>query len=138
MSKKLVEMLGVDSTDPDWLAAVDDADVLMDLIKALVDRRRELGLVQQEVAERMETTQSAVSDFERLGGDPKLSTLQRYARAINARLGVRLEERDGMGEWCEIGSGSLSGLWTDPPSIPNVAFITRAPHVTSKQFALSA
>lgn len=37
----------------------------------------------------METTQSAVSDLERGTADPQLSTLQRYARAVGARVVVR-------------------------------------------------
>jgi transcriptional regulator with XRE-family HTH domain len=32
----------------------------------------------------MDTTQSTVSNFERMGGDPKLSTVLRYAEAIGA------------------------------------------------------
>ncbi|MGV9265517.1 helix-turn-helix domain-containing protein [Kitasatospora sp. NPDC003701] len=48
--------------------------------------RRKRGLSQQDVAERMGTTQSTISNFERVGGDARYSTLQRYARAVGVRL----------------------------------------------------
>ena len=38
----------------------------------------------------METTQSAISELEGGSTDPRLSTLQRYARAVGAHLQVRL------------------------------------------------
>lgn len=90
----------------------------------------------------METTQSAVSDFERLGGDPKLSTIQRYARAVGVRLALRMEERLNNGEWCEVTSSTVSGsAWTSPDRARASEFRTAVPHftaVTNDQFAISA
>jgi transcriptional regulator with XRE-family HTH domain len=54
----------------------------MRLVETLVSVRRQRGLTQAEVAERMGRSQPAVSDFERLGGDPHLSTIRRYALAV--------------------------------------------------------
>lgn len=70
--------------------ALRDAEVRSELMAALVARRKEVGLRQREVADRMETTQSAVSEFEAGSTDPFLSTLQRYARAVNASISVEL------------------------------------------------
>jgi transcriptional regulator with XRE-family HTH domain len=52
------------------------------LLHALVMWRRELGLSQSTVAERMGVSQAAVSLFERVGNDPHLSSVRRYARAL--------------------------------------------------------
>lgn len=52
------------------------------LLHTLVMRRRALGLSQSVVAERMGVSQAAVSLFERVGNDPHLSTVRRYARAL--------------------------------------------------------
>lgn len=52
------------------------------LLHTLVMRRRALGLSQSAVAERMGVSQAAVSLFERVGNDPHLSTVRRYARAL--------------------------------------------------------
>lgn len=54
--------------------------------------RRAQGLTQKTMAERMETTQSCVSDFERIGGDPRIHTIQRYARAMGYRARLVLEK----------------------------------------------
>lgn len=57
----------------------------------LTELRRELGLSQSEVASRMGTSQSAVARFEAGDLDARLSTLQRYTRALGARLEWRIE-----------------------------------------------
>lgn len=48
-------------------------------------------LTQAQVAERMRISQATVSAFEARRAVPRLSTLQRYARAIGVRLVVSLE-----------------------------------------------
>ncbi|MER5335148.1 helix-turn-helix transcriptional regulator [Micromonospora sp. NPDC002717] len=65
------------------------------LTLALVKRRMKRGISQRRVAARMHTTQSAVSDLEKGLVDPRLSTLQRYARAIDCRLDFSVVEDDG-------------------------------------------
>jgi transcriptional regulator with XRE-family HTH domain len=62
------------------------------LIQALTSLRTALGISQRQVATRMQTQQSAVSDLEKGDSDPRLSTLQRYARAIGCRLDLGLIE----------------------------------------------
>ncbi|GAA1860849.1 hypothetical protein GCM10009715_05390 [Paeniglutamicibacter psychrophenolicus] len=64
----------------------------------LVGFRREAGLSQGEVAERMGVTQQAVSKFEAYDADPRLSTLRRYANAVGALLGHRVEQDQGQSE----------------------------------------
>ena len=64
----------------------------------LVDFGRRAGLSQGEVAERMGVSQQAVSKFEAYDADPKLSTLRRYANAVGALLGHRVERDHGQSE----------------------------------------
>lgn len=78
------------SSDPKFRAAYEDAIVRSNLLRAMVAARRGNGASQGEVASAMGTTQSAVSDLERGSTDPRISTLQRYARAISCRLHVML------------------------------------------------
>jgi DNA-binding XRE family transcriptional regulator len=61
----------------------------------LVALRREAGLTQGDVAERMGVTQQAVSKFERYDSDPKLSTVRRYANAVGALVEHRVERDQG-------------------------------------------
>ena len=73
---------------PEERAAYDDERHRAELLRRMAARRS--GLSQGRVAERMGTTQSAVSDLENGKTDPYLSTLQRYARAVDARLDVQV------------------------------------------------
>ena len=56
------------------------------LVDSLVRLRRHLRLTQKQLAALMGVKQPAVSGFETEGSDPRLSTLQRYARAVDAVL----------------------------------------------------
>jgi transcriptional regulator with XRE-family HTH domain len=68
----------------------EDAQVRSGLLGGLIKTRNSAGFTQAQVAQVMETTQSAVSELEGGATDPRLSTLQRYARAVGAHLQVRL------------------------------------------------
>lgn len=70
--------------NPEARAAFEDAQARSNLVDALVKLRRALGLTQTEVARRMGVKQPMVSGFENEGSDPRLSTIQRYARAVEA------------------------------------------------------
>lgn len=65
--------------------------VLADLAR----HRRESGLSQTEVAARMGTSQSTVARLEAGDTDPRLSTLERYARAVGRTLDWRLQAPGG-------------------------------------------
>ena len=56
--------------------------------------RTEAGLTQAALAARLGTTQSVVSRWERGDDEPRLSTLQRIARACAQRLVLSLEPDD--------------------------------------------
>ena len=60
------------------------------LVASLVERRRELGLSQTDVAARMGTSQSAVARLESGASDVRLTTLERYAAAVDRELDWRL------------------------------------------------
>lgn len=56
--------------------------------------REDLGLTQEQVAERMGTKKSAISRIENNAGDLRLSTLQRYAEAVGRRLVIEIREAE--------------------------------------------
>lgn len=82
----IMAAFGFNAEDPEVAAAMEDAEAQSRLMQTLIGLRRDQHLTQRDVAQRMDTTQSRVSDIERLGGNPTLMTLFRYARAINAKL----------------------------------------------------
>jgi transcriptional regulator with XRE-family HTH domain len=65
-------------------AAYEDAQARNRLVDTLVRLRRRLGFTQSQVATSMGVKQPTVSGFETEGSDPRLSTIQRYARSVDA------------------------------------------------------
>jgi len=55
-------------------------------LERLVQTRREMGISQADLAARMGTTQPALARLEGSPGDPRLSTVERYARALTDEL----------------------------------------------------
>jgi len=70
--------------NPEARAAFEDAQSRSALVDALVRARRRLSLTQKQLAHHMGVKQPSVSGFETEGSDPRLSTIQRYARAVDA------------------------------------------------------
>lgn len=89
----LLNALGIDPDDPEVVAERHDFHAYADLVTALVERRKELGLSQKDVAEAMGTRQSAVSAIETSSANPTIQRLQRYARALGVclELGITLD-----------------------------------------------
>ena len=99
--------------DPEFLAAYRDAIARHQLLDALVAERRACSLTQKEVARRMGVKQPTVSGFETEDSDPRLSTLQRYARAVGARVGWKLHGATKL-SWCPFEPGPHEGRWRRP------------------------
>jgi transcriptional regulator with XRE-family HTH domain len=64
------------------------------LASALIGARAEAGLTQEQVAERMGTTATAVSRLESGKANPSARTLERYAKATGHELRITLEPID--------------------------------------------
>ena len=77
-------------SDPATKQAYDEMECEFDLLKA----RIHAGKTQDEVAEIMHTSKSAVSRLENNGGknkhSPNLETLKRYAAAVGYELKIQL------------------------------------------------
>lgn len=74
---------------PGFIAVADDpAEVIAQLAAA----RQARGLSQTEVAARMGTSQSAVARLERGQADLRLSTLIRYAEAVESSIRFAVRE----------------------------------------------
>lgn len=73
-------------------------DAATDLVAELVAMRHAAGLSQHEVAERMGTSQPAVARLEAGQVDARMSTVQRYAAAVGAQLGLTEQPNRHTGE----------------------------------------
>ena len=65
-----------------------------ELIDRLSELRRSRGLSQTEVAARMGTSQSALARLESGQADVRISTLARYAAALDADIGYAVRDRE--------------------------------------------
>lgn len=61
-----------------------------DVVRAVLDARLKKGLTQTEIARRAGTTQSAIARFEAGRTNPTLDFASRVARAVGAKIEVRL------------------------------------------------
>ena len=69
-----------------------------ELVRELLAARAKAGLTQEQVAESMGTTKSAISRLEGVGQhSPSVSTLRRYARAVGCEVEIRLVPANGSG-----------------------------------------
>lgn len=118
LANELFDLIGIDPDEPRVDRAVRDAAEVERLIDTLVSLRTRFGISQAELASEMETTQSAVSKFERAGGDPRISTVQRYAAAIGAHVRLGIDASTcGVPTWqatYAIPAPLESGAETDP------------------------
>jgi transcriptional regulator with XRE-family HTH domain len=75
----------------------DDGWFFAGIADRVADRRKELGLSQAELADLVETTQSAIARLESGGRPPRIDTLLRIATALDCDLLVELRPRTNEG-----------------------------------------
>jgi len=82
----LATVLGIDLDSPEQQRAAELVRHDREFLAALVKVRKDRGLTQDDVAVLLGVTQPTIAAFERQEGDPKLSTIRRYAQAVGARV----------------------------------------------------
>ena len=81
--------------DPERKASVDSERVNAEVARLIYDLRKGAGLSQQELAERVGTTQSVISRLEDADYDGhSLTMLTRIAEALNQKLTVVMTAKD--------------------------------------------
>ena len=98
--------------DPAFVREYDALEEEFALVDELLRARKEAGLTQAEVAERMATQPSVVARLEAGGGrqrhSPSIATLQKYAEAVGCRLEikmVRIAQPHSISPGCQIQAG---------------------------------
>ena len=77
--------------DPEYRAAYDALEDEFALARVLIEARSRAGLTQEQVARRMNTTQTVVARLESGRAKPSTRTLERFAEATGARLRISFE-----------------------------------------------
>jgi ribosome-binding protein aMBF1 (putative translation factor) len=78
-------------TDPEYVREFEAQAEEFALAHALIGARAQAGLTQEELAQRMGTTQSAIARMEGGKGRPSTSTLAKVAKATGTKLRVSFE-----------------------------------------------
>ena len=78
-------------TDPAYRKAYDALEEEFALAAAIAQARGKAGLTQEEVAQRMHTTQSNIARLEAGRTTPSTRTLEKFAEAVEARLKISFE-----------------------------------------------
>ncbi len=76
--------------EPGFKAGYDALEEEFALASMLIEARAKAKLSQEELAERMGTSQSTIARLESGAAKPSLSTLERFAKATGTRLRVSL------------------------------------------------
>lgn len=80
--------------NPEYRREYEALDEEFGMIRALIDARLSAGLTQEQLAERMETSQSTIARLEGGRTVPSGRTLSRYAKATGTRLRISFEPID--------------------------------------------
>ncbi len=77
--------------NPDYRREYAALEEEFSLTAALIEARSRAGLTQEQVAQRMKTTQAVVARLEGGGSKPSTRTLEKYAEATGSRLKISFE-----------------------------------------------
>ncbi len=76
--------------DPDFRKEYDALEPEFAVARQLIEARARAGLTQQELADRMGTTQPVIARLESGRQKPTTKTLERFAKATGSKVEVRL------------------------------------------------
>ena len=77
--------------NPEYRREYAALDEEFSLTAALFEARSRAGLTQEQVANRMKTTQAVIARLEGGGSKPSTRTLEKYAEATGSRLRISFE-----------------------------------------------
>ncbi|MCB1456260.1 MAG: helix-turn-helix transcriptional regulator [Nitratireductor sp.] len=79
--------------DPEFVREYEALEEEFSLASALISARARADMTQEQVAEKMRTSQSYIAKLESGRVSPSMKALQRYAAATGTRLKISLEQQ---------------------------------------------
>lgn len=74
--------------NPEFKKAWEESEVEYRLAKKLIEARLKSNLSQRGLAEKVHTSQAAISRIEAMHGNPSLSLLKRIAQALGTKIKI--------------------------------------------------
>lgn len=74
--------------DPKFKKAWDESEAEYQLAVKMIEARLKRKMSQRQLAQKVKTSQAAISRVEAMSGNPSLSFLKRIASALNLRLSI--------------------------------------------------
>jgi transcriptional regulator with XRE-family HTH domain len=127
MAADLFAEFGLDAHSNEAKDARHALDLYERTIEALVECRTASGLKQKEVAARMDTQQSAISDLENLTRDARFSTVIRYAQAIGVHLKIEVSKPRRRVDWMRGEAGGTLMFSSSTRSQPDRSWLSSLP-----------
>ena len=88
MAKNFRETLNQELQNPEFIKEWDALEPEYQVIRAILNNRKEQGLTQKELAEITGINQADISRLEKGLANPSLSTLKKLASALNMHLKI--------------------------------------------------
>lgn len=85
------QLLDEAKKDPEFLKEYEALEEEFSLASALISARAQADMTQQDVADKMATSQSYIAKLEGGGVSPTMKALRRYADATGSRLKIVFE-----------------------------------------------
>lgn len=85
------QLLNEAKKDPDFIKEYEALEEEFSLASALISARAQADMTQQDVAEKMATSQSYIAKLEGGAVSPTMKALRRYADATGSRLKIVFE-----------------------------------------------
>ena len=77
--------------EPAYKKAYEESRIEFELAKEIIDARMKSGLSQEELAFRMQTSQSAIARLESGSSLPSMRTLAKLAQATNSQIQIHFK-----------------------------------------------
>jgi transcriptional regulator with XRE-family HTH domain len=82
--------------DPAYKKAYDQSSIEFEIAQEIIEVRMKSGLSQEELALRMQTSQSAIARLESGSTLPSMRTLAKFAKATNSQIQIQFKPIKGV------------------------------------------
>ena len=76
--------------DPEFKKAWDEIEIESSIAEGIIGKRIEKNISQRDLAKKINSTQAVISRIESMNANPSINTLKRIAKALDAKLEIKI------------------------------------------------